>query len=50
MDGFRRSGLAAFSVAVLLFASAVNAHGHDEEMSKIVEGEYMTAEPLVRQK
>lgn len=47
MEGIRRSGLAALSIGILLSARTVKAHGgHD--MSKIVEGSYISAEPIVR--
>jgi hypothetical protein len=45
MESFRRNDLTALSIAVLLSARTVNAHGHD--MSKVVEGEYVSAEPIV---
>jgi hypothetical protein len=38
--------LTTLSIGILLSARTVDAHGHD--MSKIVEGSYVSDEPLVR--
>lgn len=40
------SGLASIAGGIILSAKGASAHGHD--MSKIEEGEYMSAEPIVR--
>lgn len=46
MEGIKRNGLTALSIGILLSASTAKAHGgHD--MSKIVEGSYISAEPIV---
>lgn len=45
MEGIKRNGLTALSIGILLSASTAKAHGgHD--MSKIVEGSYISAEPI----
>ena len=46
MDALRRGGLTVLTVGILFSARTVNAHGHD--MSKVAEGEYVSAEPIVR--
>jgi hypothetical protein len=40
------SGLASIAAGIILSAKGASAHGHD--MSKIEEGKYMSAEPIVR--
>jgi len=48
MDRFRRSGgLAAISIPLTMFTRGVNAHGHEADMSKIVEGSFASADPIV---
>jgi hypothetical protein len=48
MDLFRRSnGLAVLSIPLIMFTWRVDAHGHEADMSKIVEGSFASADPIV---